>query len=72
MAETAAHLVDHVLPHLPVRQWVLSVSVGRIDRSNLQGFPVGVSDLWSVDAPDRLHYRRGVDQEENGAHRRGL
>jgi len=25
MAETAAHLVDHVLPHLPVRQWVLSV-----------------------------------------------
>jgi len=25
MAETAAHLVDHVLPRLPVRQWVLSV-----------------------------------------------
>ena len=25
MAQTAAHLVDHVLPHLPVRQWVLSV-----------------------------------------------
>jgi hypothetical protein len=25
MAETAAHLVDHVLPHVPVRQWVLSV-----------------------------------------------
>jgi len=25
MVETAAHLVDHVLPHLPVRQWVLSV-----------------------------------------------
>ena len=25
MAETAAHLVDHVLPPLPVRQWVLSV-----------------------------------------------
>jgi DNA polymerase III psi subunit len=25
MAETAAHLTDHVLPRLPVRQWVLSV-----------------------------------------------
>jgi len=25
MAETAAHLVDHVFPHVPVRQWVLSV-----------------------------------------------
>jgi len=25
MAETAAHLADHVIPRLPVRQWVLSV-----------------------------------------------
>jgi hypothetical protein len=25
MAETAAHRVDHVLPRLPVRQWVLSL-----------------------------------------------
>ena len=25
MAEIAAHVTDHVLPHLPVRQWVLSV-----------------------------------------------
>jgi hypothetical protein len=25
MAESAAHLVDHVLPPLPVRQWVLSL-----------------------------------------------
>ena len=25
MAERAAHLVDHVLPDVPVRQWVLSV-----------------------------------------------
>ncbi len=24
MAETAAHLIDHVLPSLPVRQWVIS------------------------------------------------
>jgi len=25
MAETAAHLVDHVLPPVPVRQWVLTL-----------------------------------------------
>jgi hypothetical protein len=25
MAQTAAHLVDHVIPHVPVRQWVLSL-----------------------------------------------
>jgi len=25
MAKTAAHLADHVLPRLPVRQWVLSL-----------------------------------------------
>ena len=24
MADTAAHLVEDVLPHVPVRQWVLS------------------------------------------------
>ncbi len=23
MAQTAAHLVDHVIPHVPIRQWVL-------------------------------------------------
>jgi len=25
MAEVAAHLCDHVIPHVPVRQWVLSL-----------------------------------------------
>ena len=25
MAERAAHLVDHVLPDVPVRQWVLTI-----------------------------------------------
>jgi hypothetical protein len=25
MAEQAAHLVDHVLPYVPVRQWVLTL-----------------------------------------------
>src|SRR5262249_12627797 len=27
MAETAAHLVDHVIPPVPVRQWVLSLPI---------------------------------------------
>ncbi len=25
MADTAAHLVDHVIPYVPLRQWVLSL-----------------------------------------------
>jgi hypothetical protein len=28
MADTAAHLVDSVLPEVPVRQWVLSLPFG--------------------------------------------
>jgi len=27
MSQTAAHLVDHVIPHVPVRQWVLSMPI---------------------------------------------
>ena len=27
MAQTAAHLVDHVIPHVPVRQWMLSLPI---------------------------------------------
>jgi hypothetical protein len=27
MSELAAHLVDRVLPHLPIRQWVFTVPV---------------------------------------------
>ena len=27
MAQTAAHLVDHVIPRVPVRQWVLSLQI---------------------------------------------
>ena len=27
MAQTGAHLVDHVIPHVPVRQWVLSLPI---------------------------------------------
>jgi len=25
MSQTAAHLVDHVIPQVPVRQWVLPI-----------------------------------------------
>ena len=27
MAQTAAHLVDDVIPHVPVRQWVLTLPI---------------------------------------------
>jgi len=27
MAETAAHLVEQVIPHVPVRQWVVSFPI---------------------------------------------
>ncbi|MDP1786317.1 MAG: transposase zinc-binding domain-containing protein [Nitrosomonas sp.] len=27
MAQTAAHLVDHIIPRVPVRQWVLSLPI---------------------------------------------
>jgi len=27
MSQTAAHRVDHVIPHVPVRQWVLSLPI---------------------------------------------
>ncbi len=35
MAETAAYLVDHLLPRVPVRQWVLS-------------FPIPLRSLFAV------------------------
>lgn len=27
MSQTAAHLVDHAIPHVPVRQWLLSLTI---------------------------------------------
>ena len=27
MSQTAARLVDHVIPHVPMRQWVLSLPI---------------------------------------------
>ena len=37
-AESAAHLVDHVIPRVPVRQWVLS-------------FPIPLRFLWAAQPP---------------------
>jgi hypothetical protein len=54
MADTAAHLVDRVLPHVPVRQWVLSLPWAlryrlahdvRLTRAILNCFLRGVSGL---------------------------
>ena len=46
MAQTAAHLVDHVVPPVPVRQWVISVP------KRLRGFladrPEAVSALTKI------------------------
>jgi len=41
MVETAAHVVDHVFPRLPVRQWVLSLPKRR--RYFLQREPAAVN-----------------------------
>ena len=46
LSQTAAHLVDHVIPHVPVRQWVCS-----IDRTaaagNSRSLPPSSSGRWS-------------------------
>ena len=46
MAETAAHLVEHVLPEQPIRQWVLSLPY-------LLRFLFGKRALWAVVAESR-------------------
>ncbi|NEX18000.1 MAG: hypothetical protein C1943_15640 [Halochromatium sp.] len=50
MAETTAHLVDHVIPPLPVRQWVLSVP--KRLRWHLESEPRAISAVlqWIVTA----------------------
>ena len=46
MVETAAHLVDHVLPRVPFRQWVLSVP--KRVRWHLREKPEVISGLLGV------------------------
>lgn len=46
MAEVAAHLTDQVLPHLPIREWVLSLP--KRLRPFLQGSPEVASAVLAV------------------------
>ena len=41
LAQTATHLVDHVIPPVPVRQWVISVPKRRRSRWRLRCFLAG-------------------------------
>jgi hypothetical protein len=43
MSQTAAHLVDRVIPHVPVRQWILSLPIPL--RALLAAQPELVEDL---------------------------
>jgi hypothetical protein len=55
MAETAAHLVDHVFPPLPVRQWVLS-----LPKRLRYFFSIRRFDLWCHRSSQSLRNRRSV------------
>ena len=46
MAETAAHLVDHIFPELPVRQWILSLP--KRPRDFLQREPAAVNAVLHI------------------------
>ena len=65
-AETAAHLVDHVFPPLPIRQWVLSVP--KRLRWYLERKPWAISAVLHILLRViEAHLRRGSDA---GAHAR--
>jgi hypothetical protein len=57
MADTAAHLVDHVFPEVPVRQWVLSLPfalryrMGYDARLTLLNTPCGRKAVDRADGP---------------------
>ena len=65
MCEVAAHLTDHVLPHVPARQWVLSVALlTALAGCGTPGTPTGSPpspDLGSVSAVDQLLDRSGLE-----------
>jgi hypothetical protein len=71
MAQTAAHLADHVIPPVPVRQWVISVPKRRRSRYRLRGFladrPRAVAALASTICSGRKEpfgrERPGADRE---------
>ena len=53
MSQTAAHLVDHVIPHVPVRQWVLSLPIPAIAMT-YRGTPPPYEHALAGSAPCRL------------------
>ena len=58
MSQTAAHSVDHVTPHVPVRQWVLSLPIPL--RVLLAGQPELVTPV--LQAVQRVVERNLMDQ----------
>ena len=61
MADTAAHLVDRVLPEVPVRQWVLSLFV----RTVFASLRRRARQQWGIDrgqcgAVTFLHYAEPI------------
>lgn len=67
MNDTAAHLVDRVLPQAPYRQWILSYpfpvrfALARDPRAAAQSCTILVSEIF------RLHRRRGKKAGHRGA-----
>jgi hypothetical protein len=75
MAETAAHLVDHVIPRVPTRQWVLSLPRGiryllaydsKLSSQVLRIFTTAVRGWYRREAKKR-HALRTVKGLETGA-----
>jgi len=64
MTERAAHLVDHVFPDVPVRQWVLSLPYRLRYRLAWEGFspnpPNGNCTSYSVETPPSFSNEAGV------------
>jgi hypothetical protein len=71
MADTAAHLVDHVFPRVPVRQWVLSLPFGL--RYRLAHDPSMVTAVYGIFARTVFSFLRkmgrdyGIHQTQCGA-----
>ena len=69
MAQTAAHLADHVIPPVPVRQWVISVP------KRLRGFladrPAALKQARGVCAPNHKLRRAVTDLDKRECRQSG-
>ena len=54
MAEVAAHLTDHVVPHLPVRQWVRNMVASKSPKGRCD--PIGTAYDFDTFAQDTCDY----------------